>query len=128
VIGLLDTHVFLWWATEPSKLSAAALTFLQNPANPLLLSVASVWEAQIKHQLGKLKLQSPLATLVAQQQQTNGIALLPIDLDHVFALSSLPKLHKDPFDRILIAQANTEGATLLSADPIIAQYPVQALW
>jgi PIN domain nuclease of toxin-antitoxin system len=125
--GLLDTHAFIWWDSEPSKLSAQALAFLQDPANTVLLSVVSVWEMLIKFQLGKLTLRAALAGIVAQQR-ANGIQILPVTLDHVLAVERLPTAHKDPFDRLLAAQANVEGAVLLSADPIFAQYPVHILW
>lgn len=124
---LLDTHTFIWWDSAPSKLSAQVLALLQDPANTVSLSVVSVWEMLIKHQLGKLTLNMPLATIVVQQQ-ANGIQILPITLDHVLAVESLPTPHKDPFDRLLVAQANVEGAVLLSADPIFAQYPVHVVW
>lgn len=125
--GLLDTHTFIWWDSEPAKLSAPALAFLQDPASTVLLSVGSVWEMMIKLQLGKLTLNMPLVKLLAQQQ-VNGIQLLAVTLDHVLALESLPSAHKDPFDRLLVAQANVEGAVLVSVDPIFAQYPVKVLW
>jgi PIN domain nuclease of toxin-antitoxin system len=125
--GLLDTHTFVWWDTDASKLSAKVLAFIQDPANTLLLSVASVWEMVIKYQLRKLTLSAPLASILARQQ-ANGIQMLPATLDHVLAVLNLPMPHKDPFDRLLVAQANVENAVLLSADPIFAQYPVQVLW
>lgn len=125
---LLDTHTFIWWSSEPQKLSATAMTELQARNNVILLSVASVWEIQIKHQLGKLPLRLPLANIVEEQRQKNGIVVLPILSEHVLALDQLPAHHKDPFDRLLIAQANSEGATLISNDPRIAAYPVSFLW
>ena len=125
--GLLDTHTFIWWDSDPSRLSASALAFLCNPANVVLLSVVSVWEILIKVPLGKLTLRAPLATILAEQQ-ANGIQILPAYLPHVLALESLPSIHKDPFDRLLIAQANVEGAVLLSADTVISHYPVSVLW
>ena len=125
--GLLDTHTFMWWDSNASKLSAPAQAFLQNPANTVLLSVVSVWEILIKSQLGKLALRAPLRTILVQQQ-ASGLKILPISLDHVLALEALPAVHKDPFDRLLIAQANVEGAVLLSADPVFARYPVKVLW
>jgi PIN domain nuclease of toxin-antitoxin system len=125
--GLLDTHTFIWWDSDPAKLSAKALAFLRDPANTVLLSVVSVWEILIKLQLGKLTLTTPLATIVAQQQ-ANGIKILPVTLDHVLAVGNLPTPHKDPFDRLLVAQANVEGAVLLSADAIFSRYPVNVLW
>lgn len=94
----------------------------------MLLSVASVWEMQIKLQLGKLHLRLPLAEVVAEQQQTNDIQVLPVALGHVLALQGLPTHHKDPFDRLLIAQANAEEAVLISHDPVFVHYRVKVLW
>jgi PIN domain nuclease of toxin-antitoxin system len=125
--GLLDTHAFIWCDSQPSKLSPRAAAFIQDPANTVLLSVVSVWEMLIKLQLGKLTLTAPLATILAQQQ-ANGIQILPATLDHVLAVENLPAVHKDPFDRLLVAQATVEGAVLLSADAVFAQYPVNLLW
>jgi PIN domain nuclease of toxin-antitoxin system len=125
---LLDTHTFIWWDSEPSKLSPQALALCQDPNNTLLLSVASVWEMQIKAQWGKLTFARPLKELIGQQQQTNQLEVLEITLSHVLALDGLPTPHKDPFDRLLVIQANLEGAILLSRDPIFAQYPVNVLW
>src|SRR5262249_86330 len=125
--GLLDTHTFIWWDGEPSKLSPAALTFLQDPANTLLLSVVSVWEILLKMDLGKLTLRLPLRTILGQQQ-ASGVQFLDAKFDHVLALETLPKAHKDPFDRLLAAQAIIENLVLLTADPVFAHYPVQILW
>lgn len=125
---LLDTHAFIWWDSEPDKLSAQALALCQDRRNILLLSVASAWEIQIKLQLGKLQLRLPLASVIEGQQQTNNAEVLPVTLDHVLALSSLPDHHKDPFDRLLIAQANVEDAVLISSDPVFAKYPVKLAW
>ncbi len=125
---LLDTHVFIWWFNEPEKLSKKVLAACEDNDNELILSVASVWEMQIKSQLGKLTLTLPLAEIIETQHEANHIDLLPIHLPHVLALEQLPTPHKDPFDRLLIAQAKTEGAILLSCDPIFASYPVNVLW
>jgi PIN domain nuclease of toxin-antitoxin system len=125
---LLDTHTFIWWDSNLNKLSSTALRCCKDQANTLLLSVASVWEMQIKLQLGKLTLKLPLIEIIETQQQTNNIEILSVHLKHVFALESLPAPHKDPFDRLLIAQANVEGAVLLSCDPIFASYPVNVVW
>jgi PIN domain nuclease of toxin-antitoxin system len=119
---LLDTHTFIWWDSQPDKLSQKALALCQEPTNTLLLSVASIWEMQIKLQLGKLKLNLPLVEVIESQQKTNNVEILPISLIHVLALESLPNHHKDPFDRLLIAQACVEDAFLVSCDPIFAQY------
>lgn len=125
---LLDTHAFIWWDSAPNRLSQRVLGLCQSPSTTLLLSVASVWEIQIKQQLGKLQLRVPLAGLIAAQQQTNGLELLPIELNHVLALDNLPLHHKDPFDRLLISQSRVEDAVLVSGDTVFAQYSVKLLW
>jgi PIN domain nuclease of toxin-antitoxin system len=124
---LLDTHVFIWWADDPDKLSPAALAALEDEANELLLSVASVWEMQIKIQLGKLKLSLPLKELVKNQQETNNLTVSPVALPHVLALDALPFHHKDPFDRLLIAQSIEEDLTLVTADSQFSAYSVKLL-
>lgn len=125
---LLDTHTFIWWDSEPDRLSPQALALCQDRRNILLLSVVSVWEMQIKLQLGKLRLALPLKEIIETQQQTNNIEILPVTLAHVLALENLPVHHKDPFDRLLVAQAMVEGAALVSGDPNIARYAVQIVW
>jgi PIN domain nuclease of toxin-antitoxin system len=125
---LLDTHTFIWWANEPEKLSEKAVTACQDNSNTLILSVVSVWEMQIKMQSGKLKISRPIEELIKTQQQANGLQVLPIELAHVLSLSSLTSHHKDPFDRLLIAQANVEGAILISVDPVFASYGIKVLW
>lgn len=124
---LIDTHIFLWWDNEPGQLPEQARAYCQDPANTLVLSVASVWEMQIKQQLGKLTLRLPLSQLIHEQQETNGVEVLPVTLEHALALETLPPLHKDPFDRLLIAQANSENIVLLTVDPIFKKYPVRCL-
>jgi PIN domain nuclease of toxin-antitoxin system len=124
---LLDTHVFIWWADNPEKLSPAALTALEDEANELILSVASVWEMQIKIQLGKLKLSLPLKELLKNQQETNNLTVSPVALPHVLALEALPFHHKDPFDRLLIAQSIEEDLTLVTADSQFSAYSVKLL-
>ncbi len=125
---LLDTHTFLWWDNEPDKLPKSVYDLCQNPENELLLSLVSIWEIQIKTQLGKLNLRTSLAQIVTDQQNQNGITLLPITLPHVFALQSLSPHHRDPFDRLLITQAQIEEATLLSKDDVFANYAVRVMW
>jgi PIN domain nuclease of toxin-antitoxin system len=125
---LLDTHAFIWWDSGPTKLSPQARAACEDRANVVLLSVASAWEMQIKLQLGKLDLRLPLAEVIASQQQSNDIQVLPVALGHVLALQDLPAYHKDPFDRLLIAQANVEQAVLISHDPVFAHYAVKVLW
>jgi PIN domain nuclease of toxin-antitoxin system len=125
---LLDTHTFIWWDSDPAQLSATALACCTDSANVLILSAASLWEMQIKYQIGKLSLRLPLADIVVHQQVTNGIITLPVTPVHIFALDNLPASHKDPFDRLLVAQAISEEASLLSADPIFASYPIAVIW
>ncbi|KPV54021.1 twitching motility protein PilT [Kouleothrix aurantiaca] len=125
---LLDTHTFIWWDSEPTRLSETALALCNDSANELLLSVTSLWEMQIKRQLGKLSLRLPLEDIVAHQQATNGVFLLSITEEHIYRLDGLPSPHKDPFDRLLVAQANSEGAVLVSTDPIFSSYPVEVIW
>ncbi len=125
---LLDTHTFIWWDSVPNKLPSQVLALCQDQANEMLLSVVSVWEMQIKLQLGKLQLKFPLEEIIKSQQQTNNIKVLEVTLTHVLALEGLPAPHKDPFDRLLVAQANVEGAVLVSGDKILKQYPVKLLW
>lgn len=124
---LLDTHAFIWWDSDPTQLSAPARAALQDPAATVFVSVVSVWEMQIKAQLGKLALRLPLVQIITQQQ-TNGLQVLPISLGHVLAVDALPKVHKDPFDRMLVAQAGVEGMELVSADSIFTHYPVKIIW
>jgi PIN domain nuclease of toxin-antitoxin system len=124
---LLDTHIFIWWADHPEKLSHTALSVLQDESNELLLSVASVWEMQIKIQLGRLKLSLPLRELIKTQQETNDITISPVTLTHVLALEALPFHHKDPFDRLLIAQSIEEDLTLVSVDSQFSAYSIKLL-
>ena len=124
---LLDTHAFIWWDKDPAKLSRRVLTLCQDPTNTLALSLASVWEMQIKTQLGKLQLRVPLKTMITEQQ-ANGIQILPITLPHILALEGMPRHHGDPFDRMLIAQSNTEGMSLVSRDPFFGSYVVDVVW
>jgi PIN domain nuclease of toxin-antitoxin system len=125
---LLDTHAFVWCDSEPSRLSPRAAEACTDPDNSLLLSMASVWEMQIKSQLGKLELRLPLEDIIAHQQRMNSVVLLPILPAHVFALSSLPSHHRDPFDRILITQASIEDAVVVTRDATFSRYSVRVLW
>src|SRR5215213_3474781 len=124
---LLDTHIFIWWADQPERLSPAALAALEDEANELLLSVASVWEMQIKVQLGKLKMSLPLADVLKKQQDTNELIVSPIKLTYVLALEALPFHHKDPFDRLLIAQSIEEELTVVTIDSQFSGYSVKLL-
>jgi PIN domain nuclease of toxin-antitoxin system len=124
---LLDTHAFIWWDSEPERLSATARAALEDPVNAVLMSIASFWEIHIKQAVGKLALRAPLATPVADQQ-ANGFHLLPVMLNHVLTLETLPSHHRAPFDRMLAAQAIAEGATSVTRDPAFsAAFPAPML-
>jgi PIN domain nuclease of toxin-antitoxin system len=125
---LLDTHVLIWLDIAKNRLSVAAQQAIQDRENSIYLSLVSVWEMQIKIQLGKLHLNASLSATLAAHQQTNGIQLLSMQLSYILALSQLPQHHHDPFDRLLIAQAQVEGLTLVSNDAKIQQYSVPLLW
>jgi PIN domain nuclease of toxin-antitoxin system len=101
---LIDSHTFVWTHEKPGKLSQKAATEIKNSANDLFLSVASVWELQIKIQIGKFKFKDALESIIAEQQIINGIQILPVNLPHALYLENLPLHHKDPFDRLLISQ------------------------
>jgi PIN domain nuclease of toxin-antitoxin system len=119
---LLDTHVLLWAAAEPRRLSRQARTLIDNPDNELLFSAASLWEVVIKRGLGREDFKVD-ARLLRRGLLDNGYTELPIISDHVVAIDSLPPIHKDPFDRILVAQATVEGVTLLTVDALVSEYP-----
>lgn len=120
----LDTHVFLWYITADSRLPASFLAAIRDPANEVYLSAASVWEAVIKHGLGKFPLPAPPAAYLPQQREAHGIATLPIDEGAMTHLAGLPAPHRDPFDRMLVAQALQHGLTIATVDPDLAAYPV----
>ena len=119
---LLDTHVLLWAAGSPEQLSPEARAMLEDPDNALLFSAASLWEIAIKRSLGRADFKVD-ARVLRRGLQDNGYQELPITSEHAVFIDSLPPIHKDPFDRILVAQATVEGITLLTADALIAQYP-----
>lgn len=125
---LLDTHAFVWWIAEPQRLPAHVLSACEDGANELLLSVASILEMQIKTQMGKLELDLPLEKLVTREEQANRVTVLPVRAAHVYAIERLPSLHKDPFDRLLVAQALVEDARIITSDKAIAGYPAEVLW
>ena len=124
---LLDTHVFLWYISGDSKLPLAYRDAVRDPFNDVFLSTASVWEAAIKDQLGKLSLPAPAAIYLPQQRIKHGIESFSIEECVLPALASLPLIHRDPFDRILIAQTNHYGLTLASVDPEVRAYSVSIL-
>lgn len=125
---LLDIHAFIWWDESPGRLGTAAHAACLDPDNELVLSTASVWEIQLKRMLGKLTFRKPLREMLDDQVRQNGLEIVPVGLEHILGLDSLPFHHRDPFDRILIAQARVEGWTLVSHDGAFARYGLPMLW
>lgn len=125
---LLDTHVLLWWVTASPKLSGSALEAIGDGKNEAFWSAASSWEVGIKYALGRLPLPASPFDFLARQLEINGIQSLAINDAHAFSAASLPPLHADPFDRMLVAQAQAEGLVLVTADRAIRRYEVAAIW
>jgi PIN domain nuclease of toxin-antitoxin system len=125
---LIDTHTFIWYVTDDSKLSNQVIKLINDENNQIFLSIASIWEIGIKQSLGKLNFNLPLEMFVTQQMSLNDFSLLDIKISHISTVSQLPLHHRDPFDRIWIAQAIAENIPILSADAIFDTYPVQRLW
>jgi PIN domain nuclease of toxin-antitoxin system len=125
---LLDTHAFLWLEESLSLLSPYVRTLVASPDVTVYLSYLSIWEVQIKLSVGKLQGKSPLAQRVALAQSRNNLYPLPVKLEHIYLLNALPMHHRDPFDRLLIAQALYEGIPLISKDEKMKQYDVQCVW
>ncbi len=125
---LIDTHVFLWLRNSPDKIPNSVLQLYQNSSHDVFLSMASIWEMQIKNQLGKLDLDLPLGELVEQQCLKNGLQILNIEVNHIYALQNLPFHHNDPFDRLIISQAQIESLKLVSADIMFENYDVDLIW
>lgn len=119
---LLDTHLLLWAAGQPDRLSNEARTLIDSPVNELYFSAASIWEVVIKSGLGRDDFRAD-ARVLRRGLLDNAYAELPVGSEHVIAIDGLPAIHKDPFDRILVAQAQVEGITLLTVDPLLARYP-----
>jgi PIN domain nuclease of toxin-antitoxin system len=125
---LLDTHGRQWWPNEPSRLSEPAHEAISDLDNEIFLSVVNGWEIQIKAQLDKLTLSKPLSVILEQEQETNDFRLLPVTMAHVLALDIFPLHHRDPFDRLLVAQAHQEEMTLVTHDLKLSAYSVSLLW
>lgn len=128
---LLDTHAFLWWILDDPRLPASAREIIADPSNTVLFSTASAWEIAIQAHLGRLTLspaEEDLERFVARQVEENRFQVLPIQLNHALRVHSLPLYHRDPFDRLLVAQAEVEALPILTRDPEIRRYGVEALW
>jgi len=128
VKALLDTHAFLWWIADDPKLSARARERIASGDNAIYLSAASAWELAIKARLGRLTVHEPLEAFVSQQLSLNGFTALPVQVFHALRVQRLPDHHRDPFDRLLVAQAQLEDMSLITADRQIRRYDVGAIW
>jgi PIN domain nuclease of toxin-antitoxin system len=127
VTGIVDSHTLIWLADRPDRVGPAALAFVRDPGNRVVLSLASVWELSLNESKGKLELSEPVEELVARWEDNGGL-LMPVALPHIYRSVRLPSIHRDPFDRMLIAQTQLESAVLLSDDADIRQYPVPVIW
>jgi len=125
---LLDTHSFLWFISGSLSLSRTARTLIEDTSNQPFLSIASLWEMAIKLSLGKLSLGEPFEVLIPEQMKANGINLLGIEIEHTALVATLPFHHRDPFDRLLVAQAVVERMPIVSADAAFDAYGVERLW
>ena len=125
---LLDTHAFLWWITDDPKLSSRAREIMSDIDNEVFFSAASGWEITIKAKMGRIKLPDEPHLFIPAQLRMNAIQSLPILMSHVLHVFTLPDYHRDPFDRMLIAQAQLEGLPIMSADPQISRYQIEVIW
>ncbi len=125
---LLDTHAFIWYTTDGLGLSTTGRSLIDNGDNDILLSTASVWEMAIKHSIGRLNFSVPFMEFIKQQIAVNRIEILEISFDHIEVVASLPLHHRDPFDRLIIAQSMAEQIPVLSVDGIFDAYAIARLW
>lgn len=125
---LLDTHAFLWWIGDDARLSIAAREAIADPGNDVAFSVASAWELAIKMAHGRFEADGELGAFLGEHLRRNAFRLLPVSLEHAVSVATLPPFHRDPFDRMLVAQAVVEVMTLVSRDPQLRKYEVPLLW
>ncbi len=125
---LLDTCAFLWWMTSPERVPRRLLDRLRDPSNDVLLSAATGWEISVKRTLGRLELPTPVAAFVARAAAEHALEILPISMTHAIRSGTLPLHHRDPFDRLLIAQAEIERMPIATSDPVYRTYGVRVLW
>ncbi len=125
---LLDTHAFLFWITDSDELSVRAREHIEDPENELYLSAVSGWEIAIKTKLNRLVLPGPPERVITEQMAYNHIQSLSIQMSHALNTFHLPQLHRDPFDRMLVAQSRVEEIPILTRDPAISQYEVETIW
>jgi PIN domain nuclease of toxin-antitoxin system len=128
VRALLDTHAFLWWASGAADFTEEGRGIMADPANEILVSAVSAWEIAIKASLGKLSLPTAPDRFVPDRLRRHGLVGLPIELAHALRVARLPKIHVDPFDRLLVAQAQVEGLPIITSDPAIGRYDVDVIW
>ena len=126
--ALLDTHAFLWWVMNDQHLSTAAYDLIQKPENTVFVSVACIWEMVIKYHANKLTLPEPPDTYIPSRIRHYDFQILPIEMPHVFQIGHLGHYHRDPFDRIMIAQSQVERLPLVTCDKKIRQYDVDVIW
>ncbi|MEA2680865.1 MAG: hypothetical protein QOK03_2587 [Candidatus Binataceae bacterium] len=126
--ALLDTHAFLWWINDDARLSDRCRAIISSGANEILFSAVSAWEIAVKAGIGRLTIPGDLETYTLAQVSRNRFEVLSISLSHALRASRLPPHHKDPFDRMLIAQAQVERVTILTGDAQIARYPIRVAW
>jgi PIN domain nuclease of toxin-antitoxin system len=124
---ILDTHTFMWFVNGDKNLTAKARKAIENPSNFSCMSIVSLWEMAIKISLGKLEIKYPFEQILTQIYE-NGFEILPITFEHILVVSELPFHHRDPFDRLIVAQAMTEGMTIISKDELFDDYEVTRLW
>lgn len=125
---LLDTHAFLWWVADDRRLSLPARKAITDSRSEVLFSVASAWELAIKARLGRFRVEGSLDEFLSGEIQENAFRVLPLLMSHVVRVAMLPTHHADPFDRLLVAQAQAEGLLLVSGDRQIARYDVERVW
>ena len=125
---LIDTHVFIWYVQSSDRLLSSVTAIINDGRNDILLSIASVWEMAIKQSTGKLNLGHPYAGFISEQMRLNNMELLPVRLEHLDLITTLPLHHRDPFDRLLIAQAIVEDILIISADNVFSLYPARLMW
>ena len=125
---LLDSHALIWFLNDHTALSPRAKSVIENPETESVISIVSLWEIAIKMNLGKLDLGAPFDTLFPAQLEFNGFLQLSVNIEHLYVLEQLPKHHRDPFDRLLIAQAQVDELTLVSRNPHFCAYGLPLLW
>jgi len=126
--ALLDTHAFLWFLEGSDQLSSTARETIEDGGNVVLVSVASLWEIAVKHSLGRLDLGKPFEVLIPEELSANAIGILQVEISHLTRIISLPFHHRDPFDRLIVAQALVENLPVIGVDPAFDLYGVERIW